>query len=257
VAGGHLSDEQTAHPRGGDSSPRGGGGQPSPELLRLAAEGHELRRGTAAREAERAEDEARRERRELDRLGRGYIRNALADSPRGSAPPLLAISMVLVVAGTLLLMLGKGSVGTAGLVMVLASALGYFPARMALGVWQVRLERAWLASLPFPVRGYFRVLGTSPEEERTLRLKASFTGSGPGREVLEGLLGRVSYPASANLRDFREQGWSAESGPILSPSGDDIDSSNAPTLGWMRVVIEDVLLPLHREFPLAAVSFLD
>jgi len=65
--------------------------------------------------------------------------------------------------------------------------------------WLERVERDWLRALPFPVRGYFRVLGDAPVEERRLRVRIRFRGTVPDREVLERFLGRVHIPTTARL----------------------------------------------------------
>jgi hypothetical protein len=117
----------------------------------------------------------------------------------------------------------------------------------------VRVERAWLMALPFPVRGYFRVLGATPAEEQTIRLRIHFRGSAPERELLDGMLGR----GSARLTGGRGLSWTAESGTIRTVMVEDGTDSNYATLGWMRGVIEQSLLPLHDAYPIRRVEFRD
>jgi len=231
------------------------------QLAALAAEGRARQGAALAAEAGEARRVELRERREVERLGRGYVRGALLESPRGAAPPLLPIAMAMVVAGTVLLVFGD-LVGLrqpfwpqVGMGLVLLAIVGFFGGRWVMAPWLVRRERAWLQALPFPVRGYFRTLGQVPEEERRVRVRIEFRGEPPEREVLEGLFGRVTVPATARLTDGKGAGWRAESGPIHSPSFEDVDPTNGAVLGWMRGVVEEVLLPLHAVHPLQSVEF--
>jgi hypothetical protein len=230
-------------------------------LAALAAEGRE--RQAAALVAEEAEERRirREERRELERLLRPNIRLSLLDSPRGKAPPLTAIACGLVVLGTVLLMFTdesaeqRGWASVVGLALVLGASTLFFPARWILGMRLERVERKWLQSLPFPVKGYFRVLSATPSEETRVRVLIHFRGEPPEREVLDGLLGRVQFPASARLTDGRGATRTAESGPIRTVFVEDGTPSNAAPLHWMRGVIDEALLPLHEAYPLREVEF--
>jgi MFS family permease len=230
-------------------------------LAALAAEGRARQAAALAAEAAEARRIERAERREVERLGRAYVRAALLERPRGRALPLLPIAMGMVVAGTVLLVfpdlvgLRQPFWASAGLALVLLAIAGFFGGRLLLGPRLVRAERAWLLALPFPVRGYFQVLGRAPEEERQLRVRIVFRGGAPERELLEGLCGRVAFPGTARITGGRGARWQAESGPIRSLVMEDVDPTNGAVLSWMRVVIEDVLLPLHEAFPLRGVRF--
>jgi hypothetical protein len=197
----------------------------------------------------------------VERLGRSNVRNALLDSPRGPSVPILRLAIGGVVAGTALLMapdlagLGGGAWHFAGLILLAASILGFFGGRWLLGRRYARVEAAWVRSLPFPVQGYFRVLGETPAEERRVRVRFEFQAAAPGREVLEGLVGRVAYPATARLTGGRELRWTAESATIRTPVVEDVDPTNLQVLSWMRGMIEEVLLPLHEAYPLRSVEF--
>ncbi|MFL5539823.1 MAG: GNAT family N-acetyltransferase [Longimicrobiaceae bacterium] len=230
-------------------------------LAALAAEGRARQAAALAAEADEARRSEMRERREVERLGRGYVRAALLESPRGAAPPLLPVAMAMVVAGTVLLVFGD-LVGLrqpfwpkVGMGLVLLAIVGFFGGRWVMAPWLVRRERAWLQALPFPVRGWFRTLGQAPEEERRVRVRIEFRGEPPEREVLEGLFGRVAIPATARLAAGQGASWRAESGPIRSPAFEDVDPTNGAVLRWMRGVVEEVLLPLHAVHPLQSVEF--
>lgn len=224
-------------------------------LAELAAEGR--RQQTSAIDAEEAESRRveRQERREVERLGRANVRAALLESPRGAAPPLLAISIGCVVAGTVLLLIAEGLWSVVGLALILLASFGFFAARWVVGIRLVAVERRWLRSLPFPVRGYFRVLGDSPSEERTVRLRIRFRDAVPEREVLEGILGRVHLPATARLAGGAGPTWTVESGPIRTVIIDDVAPTNASAAWWMRSVINEALTPLHQAYPLRGVEF--
>lgn len=225
-------------------------------LAELAGEGRE--RQAAALAAEKAEERRieRRVRRDVERFGRATIRATLLDSPRGAAPPrLLGIATGAMVAGTGVMMIAEGVWSTMGLALILLASGGFFAARGVVARRLVGVERRWLSGLPFPVRGYFRVLGDTPEEERQVRLRIRFRDAAPEREVLEGLLGRITVPATARLTGGAGLEWKVESGPIRTVFVDDVTPTNAAPLWWMRSVINEALIPLHEAYPLRTVSF--
>jgi len=236
---------------------------PAERVAALAEEGRV--RQAAALAAEEAEERRieRSERRQVERLGREHVRNALLDSPRGPSPPLLAIACGLAVLGAVLLFLAPGGEGiardgwpsAAGFGLIVLAIAGFFGGRWIEGRRLARVEQAWLLSLPFPVRGYFRVLGATPSEETRVRLRIRFREAAPEREVLDGLLGQVQYPASARLTGGSGLAWKAESGPIRTVFVEDGTPTNLLPLSWMRIVIEDALLPLHEAYPLRGVEF--
>ncbi|HEU4453210.1 MAG TPA: hypothetical protein VFR81_09115 [Longimicrobium sp.] len=230
----------------------------TPAERRVAALAEEGRvRQAAALAAEKAEERRieRSERRQVERLGRANVRNSLLDSPRGPAPPLLALACGAVVLGTVLLFLADGVLSAVGLGLILLAIGGFFGGRWIVGRRLVRVERAWLLSLPFSVRGYFRVLGATPSEETRIRVRIRFREAAPEREVLDGLLGRVQYPASARLTGGSGLAWKAESGPIRTLMVEDGTPTNLSSLSWMRSVIDEALLPLHEAYPLRGVEF--
>jgi hypothetical protein len=227
----------------------------SRSLAELAAEGRERQAAALAAEADEARRMDLRERREVERLGRANVRASLLDSPRGAAPPLLPLASGAVVLGTLLLLLPGERWAPVGLGLIALAIGGFFGGRWIVGMRLVRVERRWLLALPFPVRGYFRVLGATPAEERAVRVRIHFRDAAPEREMLDGLLGRVRFPASARLTGGSGSRWTAESGPIRTIFVDDGHPSNATTLEWMRGVIEEALLPLHQTYPIRRVEF--
>ena len=88
-----------------------------------------------------------------------------------------------------------------------------------------------------------------------MRVRIVFRGAAPGREVLEGLFGRVTFPATARITGGQGLRWRAESGPIRSVAMEDMEPTNGLVVIWMRCVIDEVLVPLHEAFPLRGAAF--
>jgi len=223
-------------------------------LEALAREGREHQAAALAREAAEERRAALRERRQVERLGRANVRNALLDSPPGPSIPILRITLAAVVAGTILLFAAGTAWQVLGWTLLLGAIGGFFGGRLLLGPRYVRGEAAWLRALPFPVRGYFRVLGETPSEERFVRVRIHFRHAAPEREVLEGIAGRLVYPATATL-DGGGLRWTLRSAAIRTPVVEDGEITNRQALGWMRGVIDEVLLPLHEAYPLRSARF--
>lgn len=230
-------------------------------VARLAAEGRERQAAALAAEAAEQRRIEREERRRLERLLRPNVRASLLDSPRGTVPPLRTLCGGTALVGMVLLMASGdgtprgGVLSAAGLGLLALACGGYFPARWMVGQRLERVERAWVRSLPFGVGGYFPVLSATPSEETRLHLRIAFRERVPERDVLDGVLGRVQFPASARLTGGKGTVWTAESGPIRTVFIEDGTPSNAMSLAWMRAVIDEALLPLHEAYPLREVEF--
>jgi hypothetical protein len=224
-------------------------------LEALAREGRQQRAAALAREAAGERRAALRERRRVERLGRANVRTALLDSPPGPPFPILRIAMAAVVVGTFLLFAPGAAWQVLGWALLLGAIAGFFGGRLLLGPRYVRGEAAWLRALPFPVRGYFRVLGETPSEERFVRVRILFRHAAPERQVLEGLAGRLVYPATATLDGGTGLRFTIRSAAIRTPAVDDGEITNRQVLGWMRGMIREVLLPLHEAYPMRSVRF--
>jgi hypothetical protein len=225
-------------------------------LEELAQEGRARARAAAAEEAMRQRAAARAERREVLRLGRGYLLDALVERPRGSPVLTLARTVRATVAcgavwglGELL---GLPLVAGAGLVGVIVLPFAWFGVRRWSGARILRAERAWLHDLPFPVFGYFAALCATPEEECTVRVKVWTRGEGPSDEVMEGIVGRAGGATSVTRM---AGGWQIESGILHSPAMADMDPTHGAKLAWMRALIQESLIPLHQVHPLKRVQF--
>lgn len=225
-------------------------------LEELAREGRTRAQAAAAEEARREREEERASRREVLRIGRTYLLDALVEQPR--VPQLINLPRVMAatvlcgllwVGGEALRLPRVSGVGMAG---VLVLPFAWFALRRWNGVRLLRAERAWLHDLPFPVFGYFDVLSASPDEECTLRVAVWMLDEGPSDEVMEGMAGRAGGATTATRAGG---GWRIQSGILRSPAFDESGPTNGARLAWMRSVIEESLLPLHRVHPLRCVEF--
>lgn len=194
------------------------------------------------------------ERREARRR-RAIVRGSLMDDPRAEMAAVLAVPIEVVLLGIVPLLAFVGLWSAAGLSLALLVWLGSEHGPQAMKRWLERVERDWLRALPFPVRGYFRVLGDTPVEERRIRVRIRFRDAAPDREVLEGFLRRVHIPTTARLTGGAGSTWTAESGLIWTPVFEGGSQTNVSSLSWMRSVIDFALLPLHQAHPLRGVEF--
>lgn len=225
-------------------------------LRRLALEGEAQRAAAAAEQARTERLEKIRERREVRRLGHSDLLNALAEYPRGPAFPLLRWTIGGLVACMILWLSGESIAGPRAVAVGLGGTLVipflYFPARRWTALRELRRECAWLRALPFPVRGYFWLLCSSPSEERTATVRFALWDDGPGEDIVRGLAGRSGGAVRVTRR---RGGWEVESGTIRSFTATDVDPTNGPLLAWMRSVITETLLPLHAEHRITSVRF--
>lgn len=227
-------------------------------LEELAREGRTRAQAAAAAEATRQREEERASRREVLRLGRTYLLDALVEQPR--VPQMITLPRVMAATALCCVMwiggdaLGLPRVSGVGLAGVLVLPFAWFALRRWNAVRLLRAERAWLHDLPFPVFGYFDTLSAGPDEECTLRVKVWTRGEGPSDEVMEGMAGRAG---GATKVTRSRGGWRIESGILRSPAFDESGPTNGARLGWMRSVIEESLLPLHRVHPIRRVEFAD
>lgn len=221
------------------------------DLARLAAEGQ---RRTLEAKAARAGAGREAGARTRDRNLRGALGGHYG-------APIRTTSYVLIVAGIALLMGGLVWHAESVIVLwpvllggvllrVLATPLAT-PARVA-------AERAWQISLPFTLDGYVETLAEEPALSMRLAIELHWNSDdrSPGEEAIQGLLGLVDTEAEVHV-DGRAT-VHIQSGVI---SGDTwIQSNGGPVKRNTRIVsyvhdlVDTVLLPLHRDYPLARVS---
>lgn len=160
----------------------------------------------------------------------------------------IALATLPAVAATLFGWL-TGQKAWALLLGLLGTALGVLllvQLRRPIAVALLAQERALIAALPFPVHGWFDVLNAAPFAGR-LQATLEFVNEGPDDAKLDWLL--------ALLTDgTKRKRWTLMSREVEFSYGvDDPEPSNLQHLRWQRSLLERVLLPLHREFPLARV----
>jgi hypothetical protein len=111
---------------------------------------------------------------------------------------------------------------------------------------EVRRERRWLASLPFPVTGYFETLGL---EEVVFHARVSAKGSfeEAERATILGLLGHVEANQEPEDGD-RPVTVSVSYGTLVITRGR-LSDGDQEVRDWVRGVIERVLLPRQRARP--------
>ena len=101
-------------------------------------------------------------------------------------------------------------------------------------------ELAWLASLPFPIERHLTLIAS---ERGTFKLE--FVGSAPDRTLLAKLLAGLS--------------WRLEVENDKAPFMIEVRSARqtSPRGMWRvwRMIVRDLLLPLHEQYPIARVSF--
>ena len=123
---------------------------------------------------------------------------------------------------------------------------------------RVAAERAWQASLPFTLEGYFETLADEPALSMRLAIELHWSsdGRGAGEQAFQGLLGLVDTDAEVHVHERATV--SIQSGVI---SGDTwIQSNGGPVKRNTRIVpyvhglVDTVLLPLHRDFPIERIS---
>ena len=117
-------------------------------------------------------------------------------------------------------------------------------------------ERAWVASLPFALEGYFDVIGAPPEIRCRLRVELWWEGPGVDPETLQGVA--ALFDTEARLIEVKSGYASLTSGPI---SGRIIARARRSNIlrnhRFGKVVhrlVDVFLLPIHRSAPLARVT---
>lgn len=236
----------------------------------------------AARDADRQRRDAERKLDALAEAGRRRARSAGQDAERRRelqraaspaklrerltpfaasgavfAPPLAYVLPALalaVLAALGMLVAGKG--GSAAATALWATGMGAWFAGFALVPLIARVaaarERTFIASLPFPVEGYFDALATRALIVG-LRFDASCDELATSDLVrVKGLLGNVAVPIGEGDGTLDAK----IAAGVLTISVDRVLDCDRLPRAWLRAVIEQVLVPLHALRPIkqAAVS---
>ncbi len=216
-------------------------------------------RGRAAREA-RHEAERRKRGKEAEaQQRRGYraLRHTLFASS-GAAVGLATLSLLVVMAMPFgvgfyanreLGVSEENATYLGALALAVGIGLGVLVYR-ALARAAERSERAWIASLPFDVHGYFEVLTVEPSSSADLVVAITFVAEKPDPNQLADAAAALSF-----VPDEKR-------GKAVVFRRDDIDCSqndgpdtNSPLLAAMRHVIDDLLVPMHVSHRVEKVKF--
>ena len=126
---------------------------------------------------------------------------------------------------------------------------------------EVAAEKAWASSLPFALEGYFDMLAEDPVKECQLVMQLAWQpGRVPTPDVVQGVLGLWDPGAMVHAGDDGALGIRSS----RFVSGKFVVTNNADGQGFVRPtrdlvervhrLVDAVLLPLHRSYPMARVS---
>ena len=120
----------------------------------------------------------------------------------------------------------------------------------------VEAERAWVASLPFPLDWYFELLASEPDASVRVRVELWWSTSGVDARTLAGIL--ALFDTDSTVLEVHGAHASFTTGRISGMTGIRINRSNVyrnHRLGKaVHRLVEVVLLPIHRNAPLARVK---
>lgn len=109
-------------------------------------------------------------------------------------------------------------------------------------------ERRWVEGLPFPMEGWFDVIAAEPESGK-MQARLYFEHEEPDAELLRGLVG------VADGRLLQATGHIVQS-PEIEVRDDETDAlSNGGYLRWQRKLVREVLIPLHKVYPLRRIEW--
>jgi hypothetical protein len=138
----------------------------------------------------------------------------------------------------------------------LLGALSLLLSRRSATRAQVAAERAWAASLPFAMDGYFDLLGRSGNVACHLVIELVWQpGRAPDLGTVQGVLGVLD--TDARTQSSEHGSISVRSTALAcawTNSRNVKQGSNRQVVEYTHRLIEKVLLPLHRSHPLARIS---
>lgn len=229
------------------------GSAPNEELARLARQGQQRIAVAAEGQHLQAQHEA------------NYHLRVAIGSVRGS--PLrrsflfaIALGLLLVAAG---IMAGNDTlfdpvvlnVAPIGFFLAFGSFFAYVFVAPRATRGQVQAERAYVASLPFPLEGYFEALSGEPQGFCKLRIELEWRASGTDPATLQGVFGLIDTAARVTTCDAGAA--SVTTGPISGITNIRVNRvpvyRNHGLAKYLRRLIEQVLLPLDRNAGIARV----
>lgn len=222
------------------------------ELEELAARGRQLREAGDERAAGAREQQARR----VSRARSRHAQEALVQNSWTFFAWIFAA--VAIGAGGLVLFPAVGpAIGVdkqtamgIGVPWMLAWGVAAWCGRYVIGARLMRQERAWLASLPFPVDGYLEAIEAEPCSTCTLVFDVALPGDRPDDAMARDLLAVVD----AQLESFAGDRLRAR-GRELRCSVRDGPDNNGPVARYARRVIRELALPLHGRYRVASLRF--
>ena len=227
---------------------------PDPELARLAMEGQRRRMEMAAgRQIERQQS------------GGQHLRTAIG-AYRGSTIKRVVLfaligGVLCGVIGVTLASLGQPEIGQSMIPGFAVSFIGIFIVAFISPVASrgaVAAEQDWAMGLPFQLVGYFDVLSLQPTHSRSVIYDIVWREGTvpPDPNLLHGIFGAVD--PQARLDRSHGPGARVISGPISGQTGIRVNRvpvfRNHRYCAAMHGVIEQVLLTLHRTYPIAHVT---
>ena len=227
---------------------------PDPELARLAAEGQRRRMEIAAgQQVERQVS------------GGNHLRTAIG-AYRGSA--IKRVVLVALIGGVLfgvlgitLAALGEGEIGHVfipgfAVAFVCIFGMAFIPPLATQGT--VAKEQEWAMALPFQLSGYFEVLSREPTYGRKVVYEIVWREGTrpPDPNLLHSIIGAVD--PQARLERVDPQGARISSGIISGGTGIRVNRvqvyRNHRFCQSIHGAVDQVLVPLHRTYPIAHVT---
>jgi hypothetical protein len=241
--------------------PRPEGPSDDGELARLAEEGQ--RRIHAASDGRLHAAQATANKHLLHAIG----------AVRGSRPraivPLIIVGTLTTIAGLGLTVLGTltgsvhhldthGAIGApvvlAGVLTAIGAFLFYLFVPPVATPAQVDAERAWVASMPFGLEGYFETLSAQPETYVRLEIQLAWQAVGVDVSMLRGVVGLLDTEAQVTST---QDGVTLATGKISGSTG--VAVNRVPICGnhevakYLHKLVDVVLLPVHHNCPLTRV----
>jgi len=237
------------------------GSEADADLARLAARGQRRIFEANAAGASRAVSAEQLEEKKRD-WNIGLALAAYHGTPlRKACVALMGIGLLTILCAALF---GRGMVaGGVGFIVGLLAVFGGYMAAIFIDPTatraQVAAERAWAASLPFAMDGYFDLLAQDPVIACRLLVELTWKpGRTPAPEIVRGALGL--WDAGIGVEPGEASTMNARSSPFMcgrysrSYAGLTPPVPNRHLVGRVHGLVETVLLPLHRSCALERVS---
>lgn len=221
-----------------------------PEVEKLAARGHAMRKAHDAtrRDEARAESNAHLEAALGAYLGSSPSGVTLVFAGAGFAAILLAV----------LVQSWARPFGVVGAVVLFVSMLARSLSTPKPSAEEMAAERAWVAGLPFVLAGYWETVSEAPVAERTIVYEIVWAEgtTAPPTELLEGVI--AAADPGARVESVDTAGAKIRSAPISADTGARVNRKpvlrNDKICAHVHAVADKALAPLHERHPLASVA---